>query len=393
MHRYLTRSNSVGKRPHDGSIDTTKWEIPKRTARPTASFPANPVSTTNRFNVLHADNTSWEPAVLRFQEATTAPRISGRIPPIILEPKMDWTHEFIKTLIKRYTNKFHLQYRGNNKIAIICYSPEGHEAVKKGLKLENVPYHTFSRKDERTSKAVIYGLPEYVEDYLKDELASLGFSDVFVRKLKMPGNRKPICPPFMVQLPPGSDIKRFRQIKYISNCVVEIKKYQARNLFGTQCFRCQGFGHSSKNCNLTPRCVKCTESHLTSQCTKKDRTQLAQCCNCNENHPANYRNCKERQKYLQLIQQRKEQIQSAKTTSEFLESRKIDTRPSNELTAPRGLKTISGHTEEVNLNQDQTTSDMLAILMTIKTIKSQFVACDNMMDKVILILTHLGQYV
>ncbi|GFU82516.1 hypothetical protein TNCV_3956631 [Trichonephila clavipes] len=44
-----------------------------------------------------------------------------------------------------------------------------------------------------------------------------------------------------------------------------------------QCFRCQGFFHSSRFCTRNPKCVKCGKPHLTWDCKKKTstRTQLA----------------------------------------------------------------------------------------------------------------------
>ncbi|GFQ98304.1 RNA-directed DNA polymerase from mobile element jockey [Trichonephila clavata] len=36
-----------------------------------------------------------------------------------------------------------------------------------------------------------------------------------------------------------------------------------------QCYRCQGFFHSSKFCTRTPRCVKCAGNHLAKECVKE----------------------------------------------------------------------------------------------------------------------------
>lgn len=388
MERFLSRSNSIGKRPLEGPVDTSEWKIPKRTVRPTEKVTSGTIKTSNRFSTLLGEN-STGPAAQRFHDASTTKKKSGHIPPIFLEIKNDWTHEYIKTLISRYTKQFHLLYKGKNKIAVISYTPESHQALKEGLRSENIPYHTFCRKDERMAKVVIFGLPDYMENHLKEELDAIGFSDTIVHKMRIP-EKKAASPPFIVQLPAGSDVSRFRQIKYISNCIVQIRKYHPNNLYGTQCFRCQGFGHSSKNCNLSPRCVKCTESHLTSECPKKDRNQPAQCCNCNENHPANYRQCTERQKYLNTIRARQEQNKEVQKNVKVTMSNKVDGRAwSNVVGAKSEIPTCS----PLQTNQDQNTTDMLAILMTIKSIKSQFVLCDNMMDKVILILRHLGQYV
>ncbi|GFY16034.1 probable RNA-directed DNA polymerase from transposon X-element [Trichonephila clavipes] len=64
-----------------------------------------------------------------------------------------------------------------------------------------------------------------------------------------------------------------------------------RRKFGpAQCFRCQGFFHSSKYCTRNPKCVKCGKPHLTKDCTKM-QSEEPTCCHCQGKHPANYIGC------------------------------------------------------------------------------------------------------
>lgn len=381
MDRFLTRSNSVGKRPLEGPINTNEWKIPRRAARPAEQHPPEPVKTSNSFSSLPGNQASAADSI-RLHDAVT--KRTSRLPPIVLEIQSTWTHEYIRTTIMSYSKYFHLQYRRNNRVAVICHTSESHQAIKEGLRTLDVAFHTYSRKDEKMYKAVIFGLPDYVEDILPAEIASLGFEKVTIRKMKVPAGKTSYCPPFLVQLPPGADFSKFCKIRLLCNTVVQIRKYRSNNVYGTQCYRCQGFGHSSTNCNLAPRCVKCLDSHLTEDCPKKTRDQPAQCCNCGGNHPANFRQCKEREKYLKIMRERQDQLK-AKTTKPP-KTNLVDERPWNSVAANTQKAAAQGI-------QDQATADMLAILMTIKSIKNQFIGCNNMMDKVILILTNLGQYV
>ncbi|GFT48462.1 RNA-directed DNA polymerase from mobile element jockey [Trichonephila clavipes] len=57
-----------------------------------------------------------------------------------------------------------------------------------------------------------------------------------------------------------------------------------------QCFRCQGFFHSSRFCTRNPKCVKCGKPPLTRDCKKTPDTD-ATCCHCQGNHPANFSGC------------------------------------------------------------------------------------------------------
>ncbi|KAJ2937585.1 hypothetical protein O0L34_g12983 [Tuta absoluta] len=163
-------------------------------------------------------------------------------------------------------------------------------------------------------KVVIKGLPSYVEEELPLELQRMEFPGAKTTKIqiksKNAGGTASANPMFLVQLQAGTDIVKFRKIKYLCHCVISIEKYKPKKTLGTQCFRCQSFGHSSSNCNMPPRCVKCTETHPTADCPKKDRTEPAQCCNCQKDHPANYSKCTTRVEYLQKIQQKKQPLKT-----------------------------------------------------------------------------------
>lgn len=403
MEKYIFRSNSISsldslrtKRPGDPELD---WRYPKRSAHTAQSKPAQPVKTFNSFKILHGDqNTSKTNPQLR--EATSSNRNSSKIPPIHIQIKPDWTHEFMKTLVSRYTKGFHFKYLGNNKLSICCHSADGHKVLQDGLRSENVHFFTYTRKDERTYKYVIFGLPTYAEEDLVGELASLGFDKASIRKLKTSGNDAPHCPPILVQLPPGSDTTAFLKIKFLSSCAVQVRKFKAKTHLGTQCYRCQSFGHTSKNCNLQPRCVKCTGSHATTDCPKKDRETPAQCCNCNESHPANYSSCSARKSYLESIERKREEqkvILSAKhlPRSATLDGRTWATAATRQDTCNHSATSLPmPSTSGLPPGQsDNTTTEMLKILSTIKSLKHQFLACHSMIDRVILILTHLGHYV
>ncbi len=55
-----------------------------------------------------------------------------------------------------------------------------------------------------------------------------------------------------------------------------------------RCFRCQRFGHGQGSCIRTPRCVNCTEYHVSEYCTEPSR-----CAHCphGASHKASDGNC------------------------------------------------------------------------------------------------------
>lgn len=423
MDKFLTKAssnpnltaNSSSKRPAEDAVD--QWNTPKRTVKPGSTITPefHPLPTNNRFNVLSTDvtgATSKEDKLLQpsspYRKATTSVKKTGHVPPIIIEINQEWTHETIKNLISPLTKHYHLQYRGRNKVAVICYSPDAHQCVKEGLRGQNVSFLTYTRKDERTLKAVMRGLPAYVENGLPDELDSLGFKGTKVTKLQSAKSADAPCPPFLIHLPPGSDIIKFRQIRYLFNCVVTITKYKPFNNTGTQCFRCQGFGHSSKNCNMPVRCVKCVDKHPIGECLKKDRSEPAKCVNCNEEHPANYRKCSARLIYLKRIHQEREvpkpqphharevpkpQPQAPNITKSTDSNRKWSDVLRGQNNPPQAKTQEFEECRIPKDTHDDDTSEMLNILKTLKILKNEFKACTSMLDKVVLVLSHLGQYV
>jgi hypothetical protein len=54
-----------------------------------------------------------------------------------------------------------------------------------------------------------------------------------------------------------------------------------------QCFKCQGFGHSSKRCGALEKGVYCAGNHRLSECPKEQ----IKCANCDGDHTSSYSKC------------------------------------------------------------------------------------------------------
>ena len=55
-----------------------------------------------------------------------------------------------------------------------------------------------------------------------------------------------------------------------------------------QCYNCQHFGHSAKNCQAKTKCVICGEGHSHKGCPNREKKQ-PKCANCKGPHVANYK--------------------------------------------------------------------------------------------------------
>lgn len=84
----------------------------------------------------------------------------------------------------------------------------------------------------------------------------------------------------------------------------------------TQCFKCQGYGHISKDCVKTLTCLRCSGDHAVKDCVKPKEDPL--CANCGEKHAAIYKGCKSYQaevsKVVEKQQQRKTYANAASSS-------------------------------------------------------------------------------
>ncbi|GFV18527.1 uncharacterized protein TNCV_2871601 [Trichonephila clavipes] len=92
----------------------------------------------------------------------------------------------------------------------------------------------------------------------------------------------------MVELekkPDSPDIFKLKKCCYLA---VQVDAFNRRPGV-SQCYNCNLFNHSSKNCFMRTRCLKCGESHRTNECPIKDKIQNPVCINCNKTgHMANW---------------------------------------------------------------------------------------------------------
>ena len=80
----------------------------------------------------------------------------------------------------------------------------------------------------------------------------------------------------------------------VTGIVYQVEEFR-RPISVTQCFNCQSFGHSAKNCRSKQKCLICGGSHSHKGCTNRE-AKKAKCANCSGPHVASYRGCPEYKK-------------------------------------------------------------------------------------------------
>ena len=99
---------------------------------------------------------------------------------------------------------------------------------------------------------------------------------------------------------------------------------KAKKKENLQCKNCQRLGHGASNCNLSYRCVKCSENRQPGECAlpkpdnpeKNDRSKLY-CVACNNyGHPASYRGCPTQREIRDRIKKKIQNLKESRITKE-----------------------------------------------------------------------------
>ena len=246
---------------------------------------------------------------------------SRKVPPIVVATD-DLPHHALREMVNKVTKQeVRITYLRNGDASLRAKSESDYKEILNLLKNKARACHTYTLESDRLKKTVIRGLcPNLDTDEIRDDLARLGFTPTKVAV--MPTGKNPRARPlYLAYFPSSTDMGKLKAAATsLLQCNVQLEKLRANKsspsspgTIGTQCYRCQSFGHASANCGRPARCVKCTEPHATSDCPRKDRNEgQPTCCNCNGPHPANYSGCPKRRAYANGIAKAQQSRQPAR---------------------------------------------------------------------------------
>ncbi|GFY08293.1 PRE_C2HC domain-containing protein [Trichonephila clavipes] len=197
--------------------------------------------------------------------------------------------------------------------------PSNSDVTVKGVEIKE-QFYVIDPPDSRPLKVVIKGLPISTEiNEIQDDLTSQGFSVEKVAQLTRSKTKAPL-PIFMVELekkPNSLDIFKLKKCCYLA---VQVDAFNRRPKV-SQCYNCNLFNHSSKNCFMHTRCLKCGESHRTNECPIKDKIQNPVCINCNKTgHMANWSQCEE---FPKKNTEKGETMRNRNTPTESIKPQKV----------------------------------------------------------------------
>jgi len=223
------------------------------------------------------------------------PQVKKFFPPIIVPNR-----QILTDINRKFGNVTATTVSRGFRIA--AWNEMSYRSILDYLAEHNIEYIHKANVSERQIKVVVKGLPsdmpiDEVEDFLKTDLGTdkvevyqMSKRVYFDADKKEQGKKKIPLPLFLIKLPDAQTKNKLLKMNHICCIAVRFDDFRPPRQEIVQCHRCQNYHHNAYACNLSPRCVKCAQSHFSNQC-RKARDQPPTCCNCSGQHPANYRGC------------------------------------------------------------------------------------------------------
>lgn len=226
--------------------------------------------------------------------------------PIIITYELKNPKQFHEAT-KQWGIKMNFRYV-NNQHQVLTYRKEDYENVKQKLTELKFSYITFTPKSQKPRLVVMKRISEgYAESEILDDLKSQ--IDKVINVTQMKSRKKNKMKPlniYLITLDPFTSVSTFaKAVRYCCQHKITLENYvKPRSMVGVQCYNCQQYGHVSRNCGQSFRCVKCDQSHARGECGK-DPEAPPVCVNCKGPHTASYRGCSVAESYLQKLRNAK----------------------------------------------------------------------------------------
>lgn len=216
---------------------------------------------------------------------------------------VDCTLKIIEDLIAATTfkKKPAIKTINANKHHVICSRIKDKRKLIAKLKGQEIKFFTYSEPSEKLASFVLMNYNRYELAKLKSILEVLmKLKPTKVTFLK-DDDEDPI---YIVQFKRGTMNIDTLKTKYniFDHQIISWEKFDEDKKQPSQCYNCQRWGHSSKNCGFPYRCVKCTNDHGPGKCSRTTREGEPACVNCLGKHSANNRECPDYIKFVAFKQ-------------------------------------------------------------------------------------------
>lgn len=313
--KYMTKPNGIGARTRASSeLTASRTKSRRENAHDGNRLQATSTSSNNKFHPLREQQAP--------SNLTQAENVRRKfMPPIVIDKDLKDPKELIKE-VKEWTLNVHFKnFKGQQ--SIVAHNEADHLLIKSKLREKKIQFFSFAQQSERLKRLVMRGVHNvYTIEDIKSDLQEQNPSVVNVTQMKSFKDKK-MLDLYLITF--KSDVKLEevkKSMRYCCNYVIKWDEYKKPGKFrGTQCFKCQNFGHHSNFCNLNPRCVRCSLPHPSNQCTMT-KEETPKCVNCGGPHAASYKGCESHKNYRQSLPKPKVQHKNQQTSySNALKSR------------------------------------------------------------------------
>jgi len=245
--------------------------------------------TSNRFSTLMEETTN---------EAPTQ-HMDHKPPPIFISGVVN-----IKPLIELLNviapDKYFVKTLRNEQVRVQPTESSIYTSIIKALMEKNTEFHTYKPRQDRSFRVVIRNLhPSTDIQDIKQAIMEKGHEVTNIWNAKQRGTNRPL-PLHFIDMKPHPTNKEIYQLTTLLHTTVTVEAPYVKRAI-PQCMRCQKYGHTKNYCRNSPKCVKCAEQHLTSECPRRSQDAAVKCANCGDQHPANYRGCVVHKKLQQQL--------------------------------------------------------------------------------------------
>lgn len=296
----------------------------------------------NRFDILTSENneiemtTSTNNTAAACESTSTAeipPVPRTRVPPIVVGSK--YFHQLNDVLSRTKVSLYTMKLTATG-IRLTLSKLDDYDLVLNALKDPANPLNFYTHDvNNKPQKFVVKGLPDMTnfDTVIRSKLKEINLVPDDIKKMTI---KDPFFNQanYIVYFPKGTTSLKDLQTQVIAICnIVTVWQNYKTPRGPTQCHNCQMFGHGSRNCNLSPKCVKCGKNHKTTDCqVDGDDRQNIKCANCNDNHVASYSLCPARTEYVNMRQ--RQSASAARKSSNFHPNPIRPPPPNNEANYP-----------------------------------------------------------
>lgn len=283
--------------------------------------PLTMASTSNKFSVLNEMDLSESESLIEEEKlekrnkAASVQKPSPQKPPPLNITGVEYAtvKNWIKSLNPR-AGDYNISLAPFG-IRVYSANVDLYKVLKNELLKLNAKFFTYQLREEQTTKVVLHGLYSMPETELLQYLAEVDVKPIKIKKMNIHQKKYSDHCLYLLYFLKSDKIKisKLREIPAINSVRVRWQYYANSRVGPMQCSNCMLLGHGSQNCQMDPKCMRCSGSHKTQDCprlidpiTKLPRDRIPddqiKCALCHQNHTANYSRCEKRLEFIERQQ-------------------------------------------------------------------------------------------